>query len=105
MGYSEQLQEAEQWTGVRYEAAPDQEVIERLGHQFMEATGCRWQPNYSIQGSPSISTASDEMHGAAHRTESDTDPTLAALATIRHWKQHFVQQITAWSEDTVSRND
>ncbi|WP_285856106.1 sulfotransferase family protein [Paenibacillus illinoisensis] len=83
MGYSEQLQEAEQWTGVRYEAAPDQEVIERLGHQFMEATGCRWQPHYSIQGSPSISTASDEMHGAAHRTESDTDPTLAALATIR----------------------
>lgn len=83
MGYSEQLQEAEQWTGVRYEAAPDQEVIERLSHQFMEATGCRWQPHYSIQGSPSVSTTRDEMYGAAHRSESDTDPTLAALATIR----------------------
>ncbi|WP_390581812.1 sulfotransferase family protein [Paenibacillus illinoisensis] len=83
MGYSEQLHKAEQWTGVRYEAAPDQEVIERLSHQFTEATGCIWQPHYSIQGSPSISTTSDEMHRAAHRTESDTDPTLAALATIR----------------------
>ncbi|WP_217506639.1 sulfotransferase family protein [Paenibacillus xylanilyticus] len=83
MGYSEQLHEAEQWTGVRYEADPDQEVIERLSRQFTEATGCIWQPHYHIQGASSAGTPINEVHGITNQSEPNTDPTLAALATIR----------------------
>ncbi|WP_340401283.1 sulfotransferase [Paenibacillus sp. FSL H8-0079] len=84
MGYSEQLAEAEQWTGVRYEASPDQEVIDRITHQLTVATGCQWQQQYRMQ--PADSVVRDSL---ANRNDpvvegkEKTDPTLAALATIR----------------------
>ncbi|WP_440118205.1 sulfotransferase family protein [Paenibacillus sp. QZ-Y1] len=81
MGYSEQLEEAEQWTGVRYEASPDEEAIERLIRQFSEATGCRWQQQYRMQ--PADVTGNDQNGNRNDREAIAPDPTLAALATIR----------------------
>ncbi|QOS77891.1 sulfotransferase [Paenibacillus sp. JNUCC31] len=84
LGYSEQLEEAEQWTGVRYEASPDQDVIHRLTRQLSEATGCHWQEGYRIKP---IDVIGNEHPG--NRNDRTTiepevpDPTLAALATIR----------------------
>jgi hypothetical protein len=49
MGYSEQLQEAEDWTGVQFQAEPDAEILERLKQQLVLATECRWQPNYRME--------------------------------------------------------
>ncbi|WP_340016422.1 sulfotransferase [Paenibacillus sp. FSL K6-1318] len=84
MGYSEQLAEAEQWTGVRYEASPDQEVIDRITHQLTVATGCQWQQQYRMQ--PADSVVRDSLanrNDPVGEEKEKTDPTLAALATIR----------------------
>ncbi|OMF67720.1 sulfotransferase [Paenibacillus sp. FSL R5-0766] len=84
MGYSEQLAEAEQWTGVRYEASPDQEVIERITHQLTTATGCDWQQHYRMQPADSLVHDSHEnLNGSVLEEPEKIDPTLAALATIR----------------------
>lgn len=84
MGYSEQLAEAEQWTGVHYDASPDQEVIDRITHQLTAATGCHWQPQYRMQPADSVvhaplGTPDDQVVEEPEKT----DPTLAALVTIR----------------------
>ncbi|WP_124113736.1 sulfotransferase family protein [Paenibacillus xylanexedens] len=84
MGYSEQLAEAEQWTGVHYDASPDQEVIDRITHQLTAATGCQWQPQYRMQ--PADSVVHDPLGNLNDRVVEEpekTDPTLAALVTIR----------------------
>ncbi|MDQ0721624.1 hypothetical protein QF049_002885 [Paenibacillus sp. W4I10] len=84
MGYSEQLAEAEQWTGVHYDASPDQEVIDRITHQLTAATGCQWQPQYRMQ--PADSVVHDPLRNLNDQVVEEpekTDPTLAALVTIR----------------------
>ncbi|WP_433752260.1 sulfotransferase family protein [Paenibacillus amylolyticus] len=84
LGYSEQLAEAEQWTGVHYDASPDQEVIDRITHQLTAATGCQWQPQYRMQ--PADSVVHDPLGNLNDRVVEEpekTDPTLAALVTIR----------------------
>ncbi|WP_339784909.1 sulfotransferase [Paenibacillus sp. FSL R7-0313] len=84
MGYSEQLAEAEQWTGVHYDASPDQEVIDRITHQLTAATGCQWQPQYQMQ--PADSVVHDplgNLNDPVVEEPEKTDPTLAALVTIR----------------------
>ncbi|MBD8840344.1 MULTISPECIES: sulfotransferase [unclassified Paenibacillus] len=84
MGYSEQLAEAEQWTGVHYDASPDQEVIDRITHQLTAATGCQWQPQYRMQ--PADSVVHDPLGNLNDQVVEEPekiDPTLAALATIR----------------------
>lgn len=84
MGYSEQLAEAEQWTGVHYDASPDQEVIDRITHQLTAATGCQWQPQYRMQ--PADSVVHDPLGNLNDQVAEEpekTDPTLAALVTIR----------------------
>lgn len=84
MGYSEQLAEAEQWTGVHYDASPDQEVIDRITHQLTAATGCQWQPQYRMQ--PADSVVHDpvgNLNDPVVEEPEKTDPTLAALVTIR----------------------
>ncbi|MDR6715834.1 sulfotransferase [Paenibacillus sp. 2003] len=84
MGYSEQLAEAEQWTGVHYDASPDQEVIDRITHQLIAATGCQWQPQYRMQ--PADSVVHDPLGNLNDQVVEEpekTDPTLAALVTIR----------------------
>lgn len=84
MGYSQQLEEAEQWTGVRYEASADQEVVDRLTLQFTKATGCEWQSHYRIKPEAVTVDSEHERSDATDTQEaSATDPTLAALATIR----------------------
>lgn len=84
MGYSEQLEEAEQWTGVRYEAGPDEEVISKLTRQFSEATGSSWQQGYRMQPVDLASNTPDGNKDNQAANEPDAiDPTLAALATIR----------------------
>ncbi|WP_181150997.1 sulfotransferase [Paenibacillus sp. PCH8] len=84
MGYSEQLAEAERWTGVRYESSPDQDVIDRLKHQLTVATGCQWQPNYQLRSSdPFINEASGIQNDRLTNEPEKTDPALAALTTIR----------------------
>ncbi|MBR2566369.1 MAG: sulfotransferase [Paenibacillus sp.] len=84
MGYGEQLQEAERWTGVQFQAEPDQEVLERLQQQLTAATECRWQPNYrlrapidGVENRSSLQSSPDSQEAAK------IDPTLAAMATIR----------------------
>ncbi|OMF09856.1 hypothetical protein BK129_03205 [Paenibacillus amylolyticus] len=84
MGYSEQLAEAEQWTGVHYDASPDQEIIDRITHQLTAATGCQWQPQYRMQ--PADSVVHDpvgNLNDPVVEEPEKTDPTLAALVTIR----------------------
>ncbi|WP_339240913.1 sulfotransferase [Paenibacillus sp. FSL R5-0517] len=84
MGYSEQLAEAEQWTGVHYDASPDQEVIDRITHQLTAATGCQWQPQYRMQPADSVVHAPPGTPDVQVVEEPEkTDPTLAALVTIR----------------------
>lgn len=84
MGYSEQLEEAEQWTGIRYEAGPDGEVIARLTRQFSEATGGNWQQGYRMQPVDLTGDTPDGNRDNQEANEPDAiDPTLAALATIR----------------------
>ncbi|MBT2284683.1 sulfotransferase [Paenibacillus polymyxa] len=84
MGYSEQLAEAEQWTGVHYDANPDQEIIDRITSQLTAATGCQWQPQYRMQ--PANSVVHDPVVNLNDRVVEEPekiDPTLAALVTIR----------------------
>ncbi|MGN7411867.1 sulfotransferase family protein [Paenibacillus sp. SAF-068] len=84
MGYSEQLAEAEQWTGVHYDASPDQEVIDRMTHQLTAATGCQWQPQYRMQ--PTDSVVHDplgKLNDHVVEEPEKADPTLAAMVTIR----------------------
>lgn len=84
MGYSEQLEEAEQWTGVRYEASPDQDVMDRLTQQLTAATGCQWQPNYRMQPvGPAAHDSLGKRNDQVVEEPEKTDPTLAALTTIR----------------------
>jgi hypothetical protein len=84
MGYSEQLEEAEQWTGVRYEAGPDEEVIGKLDRQFSEATGCSWQHSYRMHPVDVAGSTQDGNNNNPGASEPEAiDPTLAALATIR----------------------
>ncbi|WP_434752036.1 sulfotransferase family protein [Paenibacillus amylolyticus] len=84
MGYSEQLQAAEQWTGVRFQAEPDQEVLERLGQQLVVATECRWQPNYRMKAlMDSTENGSPFQIDSQGHELAKIDPALAAMATIR----------------------
>ena len=84
MGYSEQLQAAEQWTGVHFQAEPDQEVLERLGQQLAVATECRWQPNYRMNALMVGSHNRSPIQRSSEGQESaKIDPALEAVATIR----------------------
>ncbi|MGO4730268.1 sulfotransferase family protein [Paenibacillus sp. 2KB_22] len=84
LGYSEQLAEAEKWTGVHYDASPDQEVIDRITHQLTAATGCQWQPQYRMQPADSVvHDPNGNLNDQVVEEPENTDPTLAALVTIR----------------------
>lgn len=84
MGYSEQLQEAEDWTGVQFQAEPDAEVLERLKQQLVLATECRWQPNYRMEAPMNGDTDRSPIHSGSEGQETaKMDPALAAMATIR----------------------
>lgn len=84
LGYSEQLAEAEKWTGVNYDASPDQEVIDRITHQLTAATGCQWQPQYRMQSADSVvHDPNGNLNDQVVEEPENTDPTLAALVTIR----------------------
>lgn len=84
LGYSEQLAEAEKWTGVHYDASPDQEVVDRITHQLTAATGCQWQPQYRMQPADSVvHDPNGNLNDQVVEEPENTDPTLAALVTIR----------------------
>ncbi|WP_342555134.1 sulfotransferase [Paenibacillus sp. FSL R7-0652] len=84
MGYSEQLREAEQWTGVRVEDNPDQEVLHRLEQQLSVASGCRWQPNYQMKAWKNNGQHPSPMQNCSEQDEpAKRDPALEAMVTIR----------------------
>lgn len=51
LGYSEELAEAEKITGVKFDSAPDSELLERLTNQLAELSGVVWTPGYRLQDS------------------------------------------------------
>lgn len=51
LGYSEELAEAEKITGVRFESAPDSELLELRTKQLAELSGVVWTPGYRLQSS------------------------------------------------------
>lgn len=53
LGYGRQLEEAEKWTGVRFEMEPDADLISLRTRQLAEATGCRWAEGYRLRSEPS----------------------------------------------------
>jgi len=57
LGYSEQLEEAERMTGVRFEGEPDADLLSYRSEQFVETAGLRWQPEYRMK---TISAAIDD---------------------------------------------
>ncbi|PZT54323.1 sulfotransferase family protein [Paenibacillus silvae] len=85
MGYSEQLMEAEQWTGVRVAAEPDHELMERLHQQLAAATGCSWEPDYRMKapGYGDIVKAASAQSDEGTEPSVKSDPTLEAMVTIR----------------------
>lgn len=48
LGYSEQLEEAERLTGVKFEPEPDMELLRLRTMQLEKATGCKWEENYAL---------------------------------------------------------
>lgn len=49
LGYGEQLEEAEKWTGVKFGSEPNEELIQLRTKQLLEATGCDWEQNYRMK--------------------------------------------------------
>lgn len=72
LGYSKQLEEAERWTGVRFDANPDEELLQLRTRQLAEASGCQWTENYQLSTAggltddkldlPAISTDHEAVH-------------------------------------------
>ncbi|MFD2699818.1 sulfotransferase family protein [Paenibacillus shunpengii] len=51
LGYSEELEEAQRITGVRYELSPDEATMERIEQQFLKSSGYIWKPDYELSTS------------------------------------------------------
>lgn len=84
MGYSEQLAEAERWTGVRVDDEPDQEVMERLWKQLEAATGCRWEPSYRMSAPDNdAGSLSSVPRDSEKELSGSPDATREAMITIR----------------------
>lgn len=48
LGYSEQLAEAEKWTGVQFDMEPDKDILQLRTKQLMDVTKCKWEEHYQI---------------------------------------------------------
>ncbi|MBJ6360249.1 sulfotransferase family protein [Paenibacillus sp. GCM10012307] len=87
LGYSRQLEEAEAWTGVRFDMEPDAELLELRRKQLAEATGCQWQEKYQISSELSAPLASvaetAETSGAAESGVAPTEGNEAEAEVVR----------------------
>ncbi|MEN1985372.1 sulfotransferase family protein [Paenibacillus hubeiensis] len=81
MGYAEQLEAAERWTGVHYEQHPDEELVQRLTNQFRKATNWDLQRGYRMQTGSRSAEATNSIRSSV--TDEKEDSGLEALATIR----------------------
>ncbi|WP_166238592.1 sulfotransferase family protein [Paenibacillus turpanensis] len=52
LGYGDQLEEAERYTGVTFTKQPNEELLSMRAAQLMEASGCNWIPNYRLSSEP-----------------------------------------------------
>lgn len=48
LGYGDQLEEAEKWTGVKFDSQPNHELIGARTKQLLKVTGCHWKENYRM---------------------------------------------------------
>ena len=68
LGYQEQLAEAEQRLGITVPEDPDEQFMERLAKQLVDAAGYAWQPEYRLRADHAIgrmSASIDEEHAIA----------------------------------------
>ncbi|MFD0697806.1 sulfotransferase family protein [Paenibacillus sp. GCM10027628] len=49
LGYSDELKEAERWTGVTFASKPDSDLIAYRSKQLVDATGCKWEDEYKMK--------------------------------------------------------
>ncbi|UJF34301.1 sulfotransferase family protein [Paenibacillus hexagrammi] len=49
LGYSDVLEEAEKWTGVKFDAEPDMELIRFRTEQLNDASGHKWENQYEMK--------------------------------------------------------
>ncbi|NEW07130.1 sulfotransferase [Paenibacillus sp. SYP-B3998] len=49
LGYHAELEEAEKWTGVRFDSEPDLDLIQFRTKQLTDASGCSWEENYQMK--------------------------------------------------------
>lgn len=89
-GYAEQLEAAEQITGVRFSIAPDLELIERRSEQMMKLTGCTWTPNYRmVQPSDSMGAVQQRSMQQANEEHRDENKLLQMEITLRAAEQRL----------------
>ncbi|MFC5652880.1 sulfotransferase family protein [Paenibacillus solisilvae] len=84
LGYSEQLAEAEKWTGVRFDMKANMELIHSRTKQLVDATGCRWEDNYRIKADVKenailLQADSDEIQNAIQPQVLQLQITVRAL--------------------------
>ncbi|WP_052476264.1 sulfotransferase family protein [Cohnella kolymensis] len=92
LGYSEQIQEAENWTGARFDAEPNYEFIQSREKQLQELTGCRWEPGYQmrtdVQHTPGFSI--ENFHANTNSELMQMQITLQALE--RRLEKSYIDQ-------------
>ncbi|KZE81526.1 protein tyrosine phosphatase [Paenibacillus jamilae] len=76
LGYGEALEQAEQLTGVRFEDAPDVELLSRRTHQFLQQSGFEWKTAYRMleeQDAYNKDLMTIATHHAAPHTTAEMD--------------------------------
>ncbi len=79
LGYSKQLEDAETWTGARFDMEPDHELLDLRRKQLAEATGCQWQENYRISSEASAIVASASAPKTAQEAGSEAEAEIVRL--------------------------
>jgi len=79
LGYSDELKEAERWTGVSFASEPDMDLIAYRSKQLIDATGCKWETEYKMMMHQIAAVDMDTV-----RTESHVNSQVFQLqATLR----------------------
>lgn len=81
LGYSDELKEAERWTGVTFASEPDLDMIAYRSTQLIEATGCKWEDEYKMK---THQLRIDEMDAFSteHRVNSQVFQLQATLRSL-----------------------
>ncbi|MDG0791455.1 sulfotransferase [Cohnella ginsengisoli] len=85
LGYGEALAEAERWTGARFEREPDEALLTQRERQLLDATGCRWEPEYAMRSAAvggSLKAGGSASGSAAEMQAGRAEWMTAAPATV-----------------------